>query len=174
MKVFVLLAFIFTPINALACESIRDCVAPAEQGDARAQYLLGMLYATGDGVPQDYKEAAKWFHKAAEQGDVSAQSLLGTMYAHGNGVPQDYKEAVKWHRKAAEQGYARAQYFLGDLYATGKGVPQDDVMAYAWFNLATAQGDAEAKKARELVHSRMTTPQIAEAQKLSRQYWNKY
>ena len=62
------------------------------------------MYEQGKGVPQDYKEAAKWYRKSAEQGDADAQDKLGLMYYNGQGVPKDYKEAVKWYTKAAEQG----------------------------------------------------------------------
>ena len=67
------------------------------------------MYAEGEGVEQDYTEAAKWFRKAAEQGDAVAQYTLGIMYSEGEGVSQDYKKAVKWFRKAAEQGDSAAQ-----------------------------------------------------------------
>ena len=83
----------------------------------QAQYNLGLMYDNGQGVPQDYKQAVKWYTKAAEQGDANAQYSLGYMYANGQGVPQDYKQAVMWFTKAAEQGDADAQYNLGsDVY----------------------------------------------------------
>ena len=78
----------------------------AEQGDADAQYNLGVMYENGRGVPQNDAEAVKWYRKAAEQGLASAQNNLGLMYANGRGVPQNDAEAVKWYRKAAEQGLA--------------------------------------------------------------------
>jgi len=73
----------------------------AEQGHAKAQYLLGSMYERGKGVPQDYKEAVKWYRLSAEQGDASAQFNLGMMYKAGQGVPQDYKESIKWYRLSA-------------------------------------------------------------------------
>ena len=73
-------------------------------------------YDTGEGVPQDYAEAVKWYRLAAEQGYAAAQFNLGVGYANGEGVPQDYAEAVKWYRLAAEQGYAAAQYNLGVMH----------------------------------------------------------
>ena len=92
----------------------------AEGGDTTAQWNLGVMYDTGVGVPQDYKEAVKWYTKAAEQGDVDAQWNLGSsndtdaqnnlgragrcMFDNGEGVVQDYKEAFQWFTKAAEQG----------------------------------------------------------------------
>ncbi len=76
----------------------------AEQGNVDAQSLLGAMYANGEGVAQDYKQAVAWTRKAAEQGNVDAQRLLGAMYFNGSGVAQDDKQAVAWFRKAAEQG----------------------------------------------------------------------
>ena len=95
----------------------------AERGNAKAQNNLGLMHYKGDGVLQDYNEAAKWYRLAAEQGNAKAQCVLGVMYYKGDGVPQDYKEAVKWLRLAAEQGNAKAQYNLGRMYYTGEGVP---------------------------------------------------
>lgn len=63
---------------------------PAELGNAYAQYNLGIMYSKGEGVAQDYAEAAKWYVLAAEQGDTISQFNLGTMYDYGQGVAQDY------------------------------------------------------------------------------------
>ena len=79
-------------------------------------------------------------------------------------------EAVKWFQVAAAHGYSNAQYDLGAAYANGEGVPQDTVLAYMWFNLASASGDKDAKEAKETISGRMTREQIAEAQKLSREW----
>jgi hypothetical protein len=78
--------------------------ATAEQGDATAQYELGVMYATGEGVAQDYGEAVRWFRAAAEQGDAGAQYNLGLMYLEGLGVKPDNVEAYAWIRAAAAQG----------------------------------------------------------------------
>jgi len=142
----------------------------AEQGMAEAQEVLGFMYAEGKGGPQDYAEAAKWYRKAAEQGVADSQTFLGFMYAIGNGVPQDYAEAAKWYRKAAEQGNAGGQFFLGFLYHGGEGVPQDYVEAFMWVNLAAAQGNQTAKMLLDAVTMQMTPAQIAEAQKLAREW----
>jgi uncharacterized protein len=119
----------------------------AEQGNARAQYNLGVMYTNGNGVPQDHKTALKWYSLAAKQGDADAQYNLGVMYEHehGHGVPQDYKTAVKWYRLSAEQGNARAQNNLGTMYKNGQGVPQDHKTAAKWYSLAAEQGDADAQ-----------------------------
>ena len=68
----------------------------AEQGFAKAQFNLGLTYDNGRGVPQDYKEAVKWYRLSAEQGDASAQINLGSNYSNGQGVPQDYVLAHMW------------------------------------------------------------------------------
>ena len=116
----------------------------AEQGNADAQYNLGVMYDTGTGVLKDDKEAVKWYLKAAEQGMADAQGNLGVMYDTGKGVLKDYKEAVKWYLKAAVQGYALAQYNLGVMYKNGEGVLKDSIKAKYWIKKAYENPDASA------------------------------
>lgn len=92
------------------------------------------------------------------------------MYAQGHGVPRDNTEAVKWWRQAAEQGSALAQDNLGLHYAEGVGVPQDFVEAHMWLDLAAAQGHEFAIAGRDAVADRMTPAQIAEAQRMAREW----
>ena len=80
----------------------------AEQGDVVAQFNLGILYDNGQGVPQDYAEAMKWYRKAAEQGNAAARFNLGAMYSNGQGVPQDYVHSHMWYNLAAAGGDADA------------------------------------------------------------------
>ena len=171
----VLLVFLATPAWAGLDEGIaaykrfdyatavREWRPLAEQGDAVAQYYLGNLYRTGQGVPQDYAEAERWYRRAVEQGNASAQFNLGVMFY--NSLPQDYAEAAKWFRKAANQGNADAQYNLGVIYDKGYGVPQDYVQAHMWYNLAEAQGRTAAAWNRGRVAKNMTPAQIIEAQR---------
>ena len=119
--------------------------ARAEAGDAEAQVDLGVMYFVGDGVPQDYAEAVRWFRQAADQGLAPAQFSLGVAYGSGEGVPQDEAEAVRWFRLAADQGHAVAQGGLGFMYANGRGVPQDYVVAHMWYNLAGAQSSSDER-----------------------------
>ena len=142
----------------------------ANQGHVLAQVMLGAMYFWGQGVPQDYAEAASWSRKAADQGHVDAQGVLGVLYYAGQGVPQDYAEAASWSRKAADQGHALAQRNLGAHYYDGQGVPQDYLQAHKWFNLAAAGGNKDAAKSRDIVAAKMTPAQIAEAQKLAREW----
>ena len=117
----------------------------ADQGNVTGQLNLGVHYAKGQGVRQDYTQAALWFRKAADQGDAGGQSILGSLYAKGQGVRQDDAQAVVWYRKAADQGNAEAQYNLGVLYATGQGVPRDDAQAVVWYRKAADQGNVFAQ-----------------------------
>jgi len=112
----------------------------AEQGDASAQFNLGLMYDNGQGVKQDDVDAVKWYRKAAEQGYAKAQFNLGVMYHNGLGVKQDDVEAVKWYRKAAEQGNAKAQFNLGVSYYQEEGVRQDKGQAKEWFGKACDNG----------------------------------
>jgi len=131
--------------EGLALTALREWRPLAEQGNANAQFFLGVMYDKGRGVPQDYAEAVKWLRKAAEQGVAEAQYNLGVMYDRGLGVPQDYAEAVKWSRKAAEQGYAEAQFNLGVMHDIGLGVREDYAKAMKWFRKAAEQGNAKAQ-----------------------------
>ena len=121
------------------------------------------------GVPKDDAEAVKWFRKSAEQDYAMAQYNLGVMYSVGNGVPEDDVEAMKWVRKAAEQGDASAQKGLGIIYYNARGVPKDFGKAYVWLNLAAAS-DSDAVKLRSVLEKKMTKEQIAEGQKLTREW----
>ena len=130
-----------------------------------------MLFTGSAHAAEDDFDAVK---KAAEQGDALSQYSLGFMYARGNGVPEDDAEAARWYRQATEQGHAAAQQNLGTMYAYGEGVPEDDIQAYAWISIAAAQGAENAKNAKERLTGEMTRAEIAEAQKLSRKYWEAY
>ena len=146
----------------------------ANAGDADAQWLLGYAYEIGQGVPQDYRQAAAWYRKATDQGDANAQHSLGLAYELGQGVPQDYAQAAAWYRKAAEQGNTGAQINLGVMYRNGRGVPQDYVEAHKWYNLGASRVSAENQKifaeARDAVAQLMTPQQLAEAQRLAREW----
>ena len=144
-----------------------DQLKLAEQGDAKAQSNLGLLYGNGLGVPENDKTAVMWYTKAAEQGNAVAQSNLGLMYDNGWGVPENDKTAVMWFTKAAEQGFVDAQFNLGLMYGTGEGVPENYVKAYVWVSMAKANGDEVAKVIIDVFKTEMTKEQIAKAQELA-------
>jgi TPR repeat protein len=118
----------------------------------------------------DYATALRIYRQLADQGDANAQCGLGLMYGFGKGVTQDYAAALKWYHKAAAQGYADAQLNLGLLYTRGRGVTQDIVQAHMWYTLAAASGDRSAGPLRDALATKMTPAQIAEAQKMAREW----
>ena len=105
------------------------------------------MYANGQGVPQDYAEAARWWRLAATTFD---------------GLDLD----KEWSTPA--------QFNLGIMYGDGRGVPQDDVSAHMWLNLATAQSTGEQREriaaARDAVAERMTREDLSEAQQRAREW----
>ena len=113
----------------------------ADQGDARAQSILGLMYFHGRGVPKDYAEAVKWYRLAADQGDAQAQYNLALSYAKGEGVSQDYISAHTWFNLAA-----------------------------AHFPPSEVRNHELAVRNRGLVANKMTREQIAEAQNLAREW----
>ena len=156
----------------LLAEAVRRGLRPvsqlhvlAEQGNADAQFRLGLMYADGKGVEEDATGAARWlrlaerqghaqaqaelFNRAtrweAEQGDAKAQATLGFRYWFGlGGEEQDLVEAARWYRLAAEQGDAVAQYRLGWFYIVGDGVPHDFQEGIRWYRLAAENGSKQA------------------------------
>jgi TPR repeat protein len=156
--------------------ALRVWLPLAQRGNVVAQVNVGSIYDTGGrGVPSDLVEAVRWYHRAAEGGSATAQNNLGTMYFAGRGTLQDDAEAVRWWRNAAEQGLAAAQFNLGRSLANGRGVPQNFVEAYMWLSLAAARlppGRVSelAVSGRDAVRASMTPRQIAEAQRLAREW----
>ena len=157
-----------------SAKSLDDLRARAEAGESEAQHKLGRAYADGTSVPQDAAEAMRWYRLAAEQGDAEAQFHLGFGYADGTGVPQDDAEAVRRYRLAADQGFADAQFNLGLAYVGGCGVTADSVQAHMWLNLAASRQTGEDREsavtARNQLAGRMTPDQLAEAQRLAREW----
>lgn len=142
----------------------------AEAGNASAQYRLGLLYAGGVGIPQNYEQAKGWFEQAAKQGHIGAQVDLGTLYLQGAGAPQSAQMAMFWFSQAAKHGDGSACAKLGWMYAEGQGVIQDSVQAHMWYSLAAARGEQSAGEARDAFAIKMTPAQIAEAKQLAREW----
>jgi hypothetical protein len=141
----------------------------AEQGDVEAQDRLGSMYNRGMGVPEDYAEAAKWYRKAAEQGYASAQYNLGNMYLSGDGVPQDYVQAYKWFILMLSQNDPPC----GVQTASDQDQEQQDAMDYLCEQVRSLEA-ANRQQVREILRllrsKKMTPAQIAEAQKLAREW----
>ena len=119
--------------------ALREWTPLAKQGNAYAQYNLGLMYANGHGVPQDDKTAVKWYRLAAEQGYADAQEYLDKLLLH---------EKLKSLTLAAENGDKHASFKLGGMYngtILGHGIPKDRKMARKWWKLAAEQGHSGAQ-----------------------------
>jgi hypothetical protein len=113
----------------------------AQDGVAKSQFNLGLMFANGTGVQQNYAEAVKWFRLAGDQGLVAAKAALGQAYMEGKGVLKDDQMGVNLLKSAADQGFAPAQHGLGVLYERGNGVVKNIGEAIKWYTLAANQGN---------------------------------
>ncbi len=143
----------------------------AEQGNPDAQAGLGALYLNGLGVAHDEAVATAWFRKAAEQGHANAQFNLASLHY----ARKEYAPAASWYRRSAEQGNALAQIRLARLYAEGLGLARDPVQAFKWFAIAIVRGSdsyarANATKGRDDIATKMSPAQVAEAERLARDW----
>ena len=125
----------------LAQKELRPLVA---KNDPNAQFLMGMLYDEGNGVPQDRAIAASWYRRAAEQDHLAAQLFLGILYHSGDGVEKDYKKAAHWLEGPANDGNDQAQFYLGSMYAEGNGVRKDETRAIDLLSKAATQRNTRA------------------------------
>lgn len=176
-------------------EAVKWFRRAADQGGlAIAQNNLADCYLLGLGVPQDFAEAFKWYRIAADQSSAYAENVIGIAYEHGFQVAQDDAEAFRWYRRAANKVYDRPgntwihtpQYNIAAMYAAGRGTAQDYVRALMWFNLAVAFGDTKpppqiginlvdtskytAVEQRDRLMAQMTSAQIAEAERMVREW----
>lgn len=117
----------------------------ADEGDAEAQRMLGVMYSYGEGVPEDHGTALQWFQRAAEQGNAAAQYSLGIVHENALGIPQNYSVAAGWYLKAANQDYAKARVNLGMMYSDGRGVQQDFAKAIELLRKPADEGVALAQ-----------------------------
>jgi uncharacterized protein len=109
--------------------ALKEFKESAEQGDASAQFGLGLMYANGQGVVQNERAAIEWFQKAAEQGLSDAQYNLGVMYYFGQGVVKNMNTAYFWFLIANANGYDTKTFIeLAEkkLTPTQKQAAQDD------------------------------------------------
>ena len=141
----------------------------ADHTDAEVQFGLGLKFASGAGVPQDYAQAADWYRKAAEQNHSLAQFNLGTMYANGQGVVRDEAQSLVWFGRAANLGDAGGQYKMGrschriSMDGSPAAAPEARIEAYKWYQLAAAQGYKNADGAYATLTFKMTRADVAEA-----------
>lgn len=119
----------------------------AMQSHAHAKFILGHLFAIGQGVKRDYSEAVKWYQAAADQGHIHAQLKLGAMYAIGQGVPKNFEQTRKWYEQAAEKASCHTQFIVGQKYATGDEAPVDHTAALRWLRRSAEKGYPAAQHA---------------------------
>jgi TPR repeat protein len=141
-RAIVVAAFLALTSTSIFAADVAASGTQLSEGSPEAMNRMGVLYATGTGVPKDYVAALAWYRRAAAVGSLGAMNNIATMYFHGLGVPQNYGETVKWLRQAVKEGDAAAQNRLGSLYDDGLGVPKSADDAFELFSLAAAQGYA--------------------------------
>ncbi len=130
----------------------------AREGDAEAQYIVGVMHDHGEGVARDYAAAASWYEKAAGQGHDLAAFSLGFMYYNGagegdNAVAQDIGKALVWLKRAAAADSPMAQALLAEIYYRGD-VTRRNLVAAATLNLMAAEkGIAGARYSAALMLS---------------------
>lgn len=124
----------------------------ADQGNARAQFNLGVMHGDGaGGLEKSHAEEVRHYELAADQGHAGALCNLGYLYRRGQGgLQKDEERAARYYKLAAESGYSVAQYNLGIMYAGGFGLEKDEKEAVRFFRLAAKQGDVDAQKALKL------------------------
>ena len=115
------------------------CKREAEQGNARAQYELGVCYATGDEVARNDYQAFRWYEQAANKGNAQAQYALANFYAQGRAVTQSTYTALIWYKKAAAQGYKKAELEINRLQNV------KDINNFENLKIRAEQGDPEAQ-----------------------------
>ncbi|SVB45789.1 uncharacterized protein METZ01_LOCUS198643, partial [marine metagenome] len=134
----------------------------AAEGNADAQYALGVAYFKGEGVSRDLNDSMKWFEQAANSGNVQAMFNLGAAYWEGNGTRQSYAEAVEWWEKSAAAGQSAAQYNLGLAYYLGKGAEQDLDQALKWIRQSAENGHSGAQKVLSVIEKELAQIAIPE------------
>ncbi|MEX2643569.1 MAG: tetratricopeptide repeat protein [Acetobacterales bacterium] len=125
----------------------------ARNGDARAQYAVGRLYFSGEGVAQHYQKALYWFEKAADTGHADAHFYIGLMHERGLGVQQNLLAAAEWYKKAIQWGNVTDAYYrLGRLYLHGLGTPDNIANAFEYMQAAAHKGHRLAQFHMGAIH----------------------
>jgi anti-anti-sigma factor len=146
------------PLEPLPEARLTELEMRAGDGNRTAMLELGMRFADGMGLPQDWRRAVHWYRRAASHGEMDAQYELATCLAFGLGVPQSYEAAVPWYEQAAGQGHADAQYMLGMTWQYGLAGISDSVRARHWYQQASLQGNDKATAALQNLTSVDTSP----------------
>lgn len=131
-------ASVQTGIDAYGAENfpaaLKELKPLAEKGDAKALYMLGIMYENGQGVKQDYEQALSLFNKSSEQGYDQAMLHLAEMYKSGRGTQVDLVQAHKWFNLAGSRGNEFARHSMETVEArlTPQQVEQAKTQAKEW------------------------------------------
>ena len=128
-------------------DAYEDLLIKANNGDSRAQYLIGCFYYYGRRVETNHSIASNWFTKSAEQNLVDALTILGYQYMHGDGVNKDIEKAIELLEKAQAQGSAYACFLLGKIYHFDT-QRKNRFTASGYYVWAIEMGSTEAKRYR--------------------------
>jgi len=173
MKVLALASILIflTCLSLWGTETTSDSLRiAAEQGDAIAQYELGLNYENGYyGYTRDRDEAKLWWRKAAEQGYVPAQSSLGSLLLRQDDEEQ-VKEGLNWLHLASEQGDVQSMSKLGYHYEDLADYPE----AYYWYLLASALGGFEGYNDRIICQKNLLASEIDAARKRAEAWYSAY
>jgi len=137
----------------------------AQEGLSLAQYNLGILYFTGQGVEQDFNAAFEWTKRAAEQGHLNAQFNLGSLYLDGQGTQVSVLDGINWFTKAAKNGHANSAYTLAKMYQDGDFVSSDPVQAHAWAAQSEINEHPEASSLKEEIEKNLSAEEIRQARR---------
>ncbi len=139
------------------------CLQGAEEGDRRAQAMLGIAFADAPVQQRNYALAAEWLNRAAAQDQRDAQWRLAGLYYRGRGVRRDFEEALFWYEEAAKNGHIDSRTKLGEMYRDGIGTDVDLVRAYQWYNLGAIESQ-KALEERDKLRRRIEPAQLLEAE----------
>lgn len=169
--------------------AIRYFEQAAEKGMRSAQYNLGVLYATGDGVAKNAGKAFRWYGLAAANGHADAQYNLGVFHRDGLGTPADARKAIEWFARAAENGNVFAQINLARMFTIGNGVPRNLGRAYTWLEVTQhpfgqpankaatdriANIRSSAVEARKLLEEQMSPSDVARSKARARDWLSEF
>ena len=146
--------------------AFKEFTIAAEEGLSLAQYNLGILYFTGQGVEQNFNEAFEWTKRAAEQGHLNAQFNLGSLYLDGQGTQISVLEGVNWFTQAAKSGHANSAFTLAKMYQKGDFVDSDLVAAHAWAAQSEINEYPEANILKEEIEKDLSVEEIRQARRV--------
>ncbi len=150
--------------------ALKELTPLADKGDAEAQDLLGLMHATGRGVPLSPARALPLYKASAAQGNAGGEFHLGSLYLMGAGTARNIPEGLRLLTLSAEQGRHDAQVMLGMAYSNLQGIPRDFVQADKWLLVAETPGDTFVSAKRIDLEGRMTPAQVAQALALAKAF----